>query len=201
MMKLRNICITGMILTTFVVLKNIAAIFFPELVGEITQAAPESDFRVTLEYTFIALYYLIFTFYLFKKKYLIPSIIWVTHISVSAWFFYQMHQIDYLNWTQDELDAMLFSIKLMGITSVVTGAVFVLTNTRRRIWLRIFGYLTILSAVGMLKQELIVTYSGIYVILIALIPLPLIINYWLELKKLRMDKGVQGVNNDVLDAV
>jgi hypothetical protein len=200
-MKLRSLCIIGIILTSFMVIKNLAAALFPEIVNEIVPFEHGSTFRKTTEYISLALYFLIFTLYIFKKKYLYVGIILMAHIAASAVFYYQMSNIDYFLLDEGEIAKMIFNIKMMGVTSIVTGAFFVISSTRRLMWLRIFGYLTIVSAIGMLKPDILITYSGLYVILGALIPAPIAINYWLELKQLNADKNLEKLDNDVLDVV
>jgi hypothetical protein len=182
-------------------IKNLMSTLFPEMIGELVQSGYESNLLSTIEYVSLGLYYLIFTLYIFKKKYLYVGIIWIAHICISAVFYYQLAHIDYIVLNEDEIAKLVFNIKMMGVTSVVTGSFFVITETRRRIWLRIFGYMTILSAVGMLKQDVLLNYNGIYVIVVTLIPAPLIINYWLDLRQFKTDKKLRETESDVLDVI
>ncbi|MFT5820295.1 MAG: hypothetical protein ACI8ZM_001534 [Crocinitomix sp.] len=198
MMNLRNICISGLIVSTLVVFKNLLSKLYPLEFESLLTSNPGISVGFIIEYTLIYAHFIILLIYLHKKRYIVAALVWLVQVFMFTWFFYFMHH--YYN---SDVELMNFvakikmSIQMMAIMTLITGTIFVISYSRARIWLRVFGYMMILGAIPMLKEDLMREYLTVYIYFSAFIPAPLIINYWLELKKLKADQNVQ--ESDVLD--
>ncbi|NOQ75990.1 MAG: hypothetical protein GQ574_28545 [Crocinitomix sp.] len=200
--KLRHICIGGLVGTTLVILKNLLAQLLPGTIPAFLHSGSGNSIGFYVEYGLIGAYYLTFALYLFKKKYIVAGVVWIFQIAAFCWYLHFIYNLrtNITSMTFNPAELSMY-IRVTGIMILVTGCVLALNKTRQRVWLLVFGIVMIINAFTLFAFELMMKYQDFYVYFSALIPLPLIINYWLEIKNLKIDKSIQNVYNDVLDDI
>jgi hypothetical protein len=199
-LSLRNISVFGFIGITLVILKNLFAQLFPAIIIASTSSGSSLSIGYIIEYSLVGIYYITLLIYLFKKRFIIAGSVWILQVIMFCWYFNFVHNFEMYNGDLTENIAQLtMNVKIVALMTTITGSLFIISHTRRRIWLRIFGYMLILSAIPMFKHELMIEYMVYYTYLVILIPAPLLVNYLLEMRRLKADKSLQGSDNDVLD--
>jgi hypothetical protein len=198
--SLKNICIAGFIGTSLVVLKNLFAFIFEQELQALTFADTSTTSGFVIEYGLIGFYYLTLLIYLFKKQYIVASIIWIFQVIIYVWYLYFMNNFDLYdgNIMQNiaKLNAM---IKIAALMTSITGVVFIASRTRARIWLFVFGISMILSAIPMFFYNLIIEFRTAYSLFMVLIPVSFVINYWLEIKNTKAPNNWNNAESEIID--
>jgi hypothetical protein len=194
-LNLKSICIVGLIVSILVIIDNIFVQFFRDDKAEFVYNNAGLGIRKTILYSLVAAHYLALCFYLFKKRYLFTGLVWIIQFFSIIWFVYvvESHELIY------DFNQVRWIIYTKSIITILTGCVFAIGLSRTHFWLGIFGVVLAVSVLPSLASIFPILSSSFFELFICLIPLPVVINYWLELKNLKGVRRNYDVDSEIID--
>ncbi|MFT5820296.1 MAG: hypothetical protein ACI8ZM_001535 [Crocinitomix sp.] len=197
-LSLRNICIVGITVSALIVINNLCKLFLPEFYATFIFSQSGMSISSIIIFIILAIHYITLCFYLFKKQYVLAGIVWIIQFLALIWYMNFIQSYNAFDPTSD-YEQLFLNLKIKSFITIITGSVFIFSLGRKHSWLAIFGFFLIVSTLPIFMPELVMFMKGFYFYIATLIPLFLIINYYLELKNSDLSNGNNDHEMDVID--
>jgi hypothetical protein len=199
-LDLKSICVFGIVGATLIILNNICKLVYPDAYAYYVISESGMTLSSMLVYSIIVVHYIILSVYLFSKRFVLAGIFWTLQLLTLFWYINFIQSYDPLD-SSSFYEAFYLNLQIKSFITIITGAVFIFSLGRKQIWLGVYGFFLILSTLPVFVPEAIQIMEEFYFYMVTLIPVFLIINYYLDFKSLNLDTANSDLEDDVLEPI